>query len=474
MKPIRLLILTLLLSAAFGVQAQKLATAPYICDSMVLQRGMPLPLEGTATPGSTVEVSFAGHTVTAKADAQGMWRATLPALEASSRNRVMEVRCGDEALTIRDILVGEVWLAAGQSNMAFKVRGMEFDDRLALIRDADYSDVRCYYRANIVSGGKLLDTEDRPWSGAYGRSIYDWSAVAYLFARELHRELGVPVGIVNCSHGGSTAEAWISPEAFASDPALKAAIGKIYDGIGSHYKNPSVLYEKMLARFRGLTVRGVIWYQGESNGYFPEQYATLFPGLIADWRRFFGNDSLPFIFAQLPSYRVPGDKSGERWARLRQSQLNTARTVPHTALVVTADCGDTENIHPKNKYPVGMRFAAAAESLVYGSKEPGTLTLPGPATVEGRRVEIPVGGIRGGLALRGGESGFELRDTEGNWHEADLRIRDNTLELSSAEVPAPTGVRYAWGNVNTLTVYHKSGLPLPPFTFDTEPKTTAR
>ena len=121
-----------------------------------------------------------------------------------------------------------------------------------------------------------------------------------------------------------------------------------------------------------------------------------------------------------------------------------------------------------------MRFAAAAESLVYGSKEPGTLTLPGPATVEGRRVEIPVGGIRSGLALRGGESGFELRDTEGNWHEADLRIRGNTLELSSAEVPAPTGVRYAWGNVNTLTVYHKSGLPLPPFTFDTEPKTTAR
>lgn len=260
---------------------------------MVLQRGIPLPLEGTATPGSTVEVSFAGHTVTTEADTQGVWQVTIPALEASSRNRTMEIRSGGEAVTIRDILVGEVWLAGGQSNMAFKVRGMEFDDRLALIRDADYSDIRCYYRANVVSGGKLLDTSDRPWSGAYGRNIYDWSAVAYLFARELHRELGVPVGIVNCSHGGSTAEAWISPEAFASDPALKAAVGKVYDGIGSHYKNPSVLYEKMLARFRGLTVRGVIWYQGESNGYFPEQYATLFPGLIADWRRFSATTTCP-------------------------------------------------------------------------------------------------------------------------------------------------------------------------------------
>lgn len=474
MKPLRLLILTVLLSAAFGVQAQKLAPAPYLCDSMVLQRGIPLPLEGTATPGSTVEVSFAGHTVTTEADTQGVWQVTIPALEASSRNRTMEIRSGGETVTIRDILVGEVWLAGGQSNMAFKVRGMEFDDRLALIRDADYSDIRCYYRANVVSGGKQLDTSDRPWSGAYGRSIYDWSAVAYLFARELHRELGVPVGIVNCSHGGSTAEAWISPEAFASDPALKAAVGKVYDGIGSHYKNPSVLYEKMLARFRGLTVRGVIWYQGESNGYFPEQYATLFPGLIADWRRFFGNDNLPFIFAQLPSYRVPGDKSGERWARLRQSQLNTARTVPHTAMVVTADCGDAENIHPKNKYPVGIRFAVAAKELVYGGKDPGTLTLHGPASVEGRRVEISVGGIRNGLTLRGGESGFELRDTEGNWHKADLHIRGNLLELSSAEVPVPTGARYAWGNVNTLTIYHKSGLPLPPFTFDTELKTKKR
>lgn len=166
MKPIRLLILTVLLSAAFGAQAQKLAPAPYLCDSMVLQRDMPLPLKGTASPGSIVEVSFAGHTVTAETDAQGVWQAMLPALEASSRNRTMEIRSGDEAVTIRDILVGEVWLAGGQSNMAFKVRGMEFDDRLALIRDADYSDVRCYYRANIVSGGKLLDTSDRPWSGA--------------------------------------------------------------------------------------------------------------------------------------------------------------------------------------------------------------------------------------------------------------------------------------------------------------------
>lgn len=469
MKAIRLLIGALLLASAWGVQAQQFAPAPYLCDSMVLQQGVPLPLRGTAAPGVTVTVSFAGHTVTAQADAQGEWLAVLPALEASSRNRTMELRAGDRTLTIRAVLVGEVYLAGGQSNMAFKIRGMEKDDRLALIREADYPEIRCYYRANVVGGGKLLDAADRPWSGACGSRISEWSAVAYLFARELHRELGVPIGIVNCSHGGSTAEAWISPEAFAADPALKAATGKIYDGIESRYKNPSVLYKQMLARFRGLTLRGVIWYQGESNGYFPEQYATLFPGLIADWRRFFRNDSLPFIFAQLPSYRVPGDRSGDRWARLRQAQLHTARTVARTALVVTADCGDPENIHPKNKYPVGLRFAAAAEELVYGGRKPGTLTLPGPVTVEGGKVTVPVGGIRNGLKVRGKRSAFELRDPQGAWHPAALRIRGNRLELTASEVSAPTAVRYAWGNIDTLTVYHKSGLPLPPFTFDTEP-----
>lgn len=466
MKPIRKwLLLAGLLFTLGPIRAQELATAPYLCDSMVLQCGMPLPLEGTARPGSRVEVSFAGHEAAATADEQGRWTVLFPALDASEQNRTMEIRSGGERLEIRDILVGEVWLAGGQSNMAFKVRGMEFDDRLDLIRDADYPAVRCYYRANVVSGGKLLHTTDRPWSAAYGRRIYDWSAVAYLFARELHRTLGVPVGIVNCSHGGSTAEAWISPAAYAADPGLEAAVGKRYDRIDSLYKNPSVLCEKMLARFRGLTLRGVIWYQGESNGYFPERYATLFTGLIADWRRFFANDELPFVFAQLPSYRVAWDKSGERWAQLRQAQLDVARTTARTALVVTSDCGDPDDIHPKNKRPVGERFAAAALHLVYGDRAPGWL-MPAGAVVRGGKVRIPVEGIRNGLTLRGASSGIELRAADGTWHAADLRIRGNVLEASAEEVSAPRAVRYAWGNLNTLTIYHRSGLPLPPFTFE--------
>lgn len=474
MKPIRLPLLFLLLCVASGAGAQRLSTHPYLCDSMVLQCGKPLPVGGRARPGAAVEVSFAGHTVAARADAQGEWCATLPALEPCDRNRTMEIRCGDERLLLRDVLVGEVWLAGGQSNMAFKVRGMSFDERLALIREADCSAVRCYSRAHVVSGGKVLDASDRPWSGAYGRRIYDWSAVAYLFARELHRTLGVPVGIVSCSHGGSTAEAWIASETFARDSALAASVGRIYGGIDSLYKNPSVLHDAMLARLQGLVVRGVIWYQGESNGYFPERYATMFAGLIADWRRFFGDAELPFLFAQLPAYRVPGDRSGERWSWLRQAQLDVARTTPHTALIVTADCGDANDIHPRNKYPVAMRFAAAAKRCVYGGGEPGTLTLPGPVAVVGRTVAVPVGGIRRGLSLRGGASGFELRDAGGCWHRADVRIRGRRLEVTAGGVEAPSGVRYAWGNVDTLTVYHRSGLPLPPFHFDVPSEKTDR
>lgn len=469
MKTFRLFIVLFPLFALLGTTAQPLATAPYLCDSMVLQRGRPLPLTGTARPGSSVEVSFAGHTVAARTDPQGKWQATLPALSASDRNRTMTIRCGDELREIHGVLVGEVWLAGGQSNMAFKVRSMESEDRLALLRTADCPAIRCYYRAPIVSGGKKLDASDRPWSGAHGRNVDDWSAIAYVFARELHRALGVPIGFINCTHGGSTAEAWISAEAFETDSALKNSVAKIYDGIDSLYKNPSVLHEQMLSRFDGLTVRGVIWYQGESNGLFPDRYGPIFSGLIAGWRRFFNNDRLPFIFAQLPFYRVPNDRSGECWARLRQAQLETARTIPHTSLVVTADCGNPDDIHPKNKYPVGMRFAAAAKRQVYHAKTPGALTLSEPVATEHGTIEIAVGGIRNGLVLHGKKSGFELRDAEGVWHPARLCIRKKRLELTADRVPAPSGVRYAWGNVDTLTVYHTSGLPLPPFLFEIKP-----
>lgn len=465
MRTILRILSALLLFLPDSVPAQQFAAAPYLCDSMVLQRDMPLTLEGTARPGSRVSIAFAGHEASARTDSLGKWRIPFPALEASDRNRTMEIRCDNERIEIRDVLVGEVWLAGGQSNMAFKVRGLELNDRLELIRDADYPDIRCYCRANVVSGGKELHSADRPWSAACGRRIYDWSAVAYLFARELHRTLGVPVGIVNCSHGGSTAEAWIRAEAFDADPDLKAAIGKTYDGIGALYKNPSTLSGKMLARFHGLTLRGVIWYQGESNAYFPERYAKLFSGLIADWRRFFNNDKLPFVFAQLPAYRASWDKSGEQWARLRQAQLETALSVPGTALVVTADCGDPDNIHPKNKRPVGERFARAALHLVYADKKPGWLT-PGRPVARNGKIQIPVEEVTEGISCRGKESGIEIRTADGSWHPAALHIRKGILEISANPVSSPSAVRYAWGNLNTLTIYHRSGLPLSPFIFD--------
>lgn len=466
----RLLFLLLGLLCFAGTQAQTLRVASYICDSMVLQRDMPVRICGQAAPGKSVEVSFARHTVTAKADAAGYWCAQLPALKACRENRTMEIRSEDELRRIHAVLVGDLWLAGGQSNMGFKVQGLEASERLSLARDANYPALRIYSRANIVGGGKLLQTQDRPWSGAYGRKIYNWSAVAYLFARELHKAHGIPIGIVACAHGGSTAEAWISPEAFRADSTLEASVGKRYEGLNAKFKDPSTLHTAMLEAFRGLTLRGVIWYQGESNGYFPDKYRTLFTGLIADWRGFFEQEKLPFLFAQLPSYRVPGDKSGERWAWLRQAQLEVASSVPNTAMVVTTDCGDPENIHPKNKYPVAMRFAAAARNAVYGDNVVGTLLLPSEVSADGGDVHIPVGGMDAGLEVRDKASGFELRDQGGTWHPASLKIRGNLLIVSSKEVPRPTDVRYAWGNINRLTVYHKSGIPLPPFTLKVQPE----
>lgn len=452
-----------------NVAAAQLSVAPYIGDSMVVQRNKPVEVRGKAAPDSNVELHFAGNRVTAITGTDSCWSVKLPAMEASCENRSMKIVCDKETLCFNGILVGDVWMAAGQSNMAFKVRGLEASQRLQLSREADFNNIRYFYRANIVGGGKLLNSSDRPWESAKGKKIYEWSAIAYLFARDIYSELGVPVGIVNCSHGGSTAEAWISSEAFEKDGELTSAIGKNYDGLAGMHKNPSVLYDKMLKGLAGLNPSGVLWYQGESNGYFPDKYATMFTGLINDWRRFFDNEALPFIFAQLPSYRVPGDKSNELWARLRWAQYQVSRTVPHTAMVITSEYGDPANIHPINKQPVAKRFVDAAMATVYGNKQLWQIGLPSVAELNKGVVEVKFDNIPGGLTLSDNNAMVEVCGVDGVYHEGKCSVRKNVMYVKCDSVRTPVKVRYAWKNINTLSVYYKGVIPVLPFELEVKP-----
>lgn len=445
-----------------SVYGTGLSVPGFIGGNMIVQRDRPVPVWGKAAAKEKVEVTFSGQKRVTVADKNGDWRVVFDAIGAGGPF-VMEIIAGAEKLTFGNILAGDVFFAGGQSNMAFKLKTMKREEVEEEITSATYPKIRYYYTANIVSGGKILNAVNKPWESAEGQRISEWSAVAYLTAKELYRVYKVPVGIINCSHGSSTSEAWISPEAFAGDSLLRGAVYKEYEGIQALYRNPSVLYNKMLAPYKGIPVKGIIWYQGESNAYDPVGYRKVFSALITDWRTFFGDPALPFVFAQLPSYRMPGDTTGENWAEMRQVQLDIAQQTGQTALVVTSEYGEADNIHPGNKRPVADRFVKAMQGLVYGENICYQLSVPEVAVADNSRVIVEIPGITSGLILKDDKPMTEVCGKDGIYHPATCKIKGNKLIIRSEWVQQPCGVRYAWGNVNRLSVYHESGIPLSPF-----------
>lgn len=451
-----------LLAVTASVYGAGLSVPGFIGGNMVVQRDRPVPVWGKAAAGENVEVTFGEQKRTTFANKKGDWRVIFDAVKAGGPF-MMEIKAGNEKLTFGNILAGDVFFAGGQSNMAFKLKTMDPGEVAEEIAAAEFPEIRCYYTANIVSGGKILNATDRSWESAEGQKVLEWSAVAYLTAKELYRVYKVPVGIINCSHGSSTSEAWISPEAFTGDSVLRAAVYKEYDGIQALYRNPSVLYRKMLLPYEGIPLKGIIWYQGESNAYDPVGYGTVFSALITDWRRFFHDPALPFVFAQLPAYRMPGDTTGEKWAEMRQIQLDITRRTPCTAIVVTSEYGEADNIHPRNKRPVAERFVKAVRGVAYGENILYQLSFPEAALSDGKRVIVEIPGITSGLVLKDDKPMMEMCGKDGIYHPAACKIKNNKLIITSEQVGKPYGVRYAWGNVNRLSVYHESGVPLSPF-----------
>lgn len=455
------LVISVLLS--FNVWAQTLAVAPYICDSAILQREKPIIIRGTANPYSEVVVAFDKTTLKTVASVSGEWSVDFPSKMASFSPLTLDVSSHGEHIRYSNILIGDIWFASGQSNMAFKVAGMKTQDRLKLIKEANYPNVRTYYRRNIVSGRKRVDDrEDKKWSCARDSSILQWSAIAYLFARDLYEHYDIPVGIINCSHGASTAEAWISPKKFKSDPKLQQAISRRFSGIDSLFNNPSNLHLKMLSLFKGVPVKGVIWYQGEANGRYAQNYQYMFSNLIDDWREFFNDKNLPFIFAQLPSYRVGNDPTNESWAHLRWAQYQVAKDKDNSYMVVTADYGDPKDIHPKDKAPVAKRFFEVAQERVYAEKNLSFITLPEFASARSGRVEVAFDGVKGRLVAKS-DIDIAVCAQDGVFKKCDAVLKNNKLIIDTKAIDNPKSVRYAWSNVNNLALYHINGTPVSPF-----------
>lgn len=510
----RTAMLSLILLLALGTAVRADVRLPAIFgNNMVIQQGMPVPVWGRAEPGEKVKVSFAGQVALAEADSKGRWKATLPPMAARVEPGSLTVS-GANTLVFTNVVVGEVWICSGQSNMALK--GNYVRDAEKEILAANWPLIRLF-TVEMMEGESELPREDvvGSWTPCTPRTMRYFSAVGYFFGREVQGALGVPVGLVNSSRGGSPAEGWTRHDLLTADPELKESVDlyekrktdvegekRKFDSAMAAWEKralaakaagrpephrptwmnpadvparPGHLWNGMIAPLMPYAIRGVIWYQGESNATRADRYAKLFPALIRDWRTQWGQGDFPFLYVQLASVYDRFDHPTDHpWARLREVQLKTL-AVTNTGMAVTVDLGDQTQpakIHPEDKKEVGMRLAACAFQSVYGKRE---VVPSGPLfdrmTVEGDRVRVSFTQLGGGLENRaeGGIKGFALAGEDRQFAWADARIDGDSVVVSSPKVKQPVAVRYGWAGNPEVSLFNKAGLPASPFRSDDWP-----
>lgn len=466
-------------------------------NHMVVQQKAPIRVWGWTTPGKDVMVSFAGSSVTGKANAEGRFDVALPAVDAGGPHK-LTVK-GDETIVFDDVLVGEVWICSGQSNMQWSVNASNDADleRLA----ANYPGLRMINFPQVGSQEPIL-THDRQWQVCTPENVGGFSAVGYFFARQLHQTLDVPIGMINNAWGGSACEAWINRDVLAADEkyqplldrwqqqeAAFATLSAKTDLTENEQKQldnlkrqmggnarPANIYNGVLKSHLGYTIRGAIWYQGESNAGRAYQYRDLFPLMISNWRDEWGQGNFPFYWVQLADFMAEKPEPAESsWAELREAQTMTMARLPHTGEAVIIDIGEGKDIHPKNKVDVGRRLARWALANEYNVKVP--FHSPQYKSMEKKDGKI----ILSFDHVDGGWRPFDVRDPVGFavagedrkfvWADAEI-LPDGRVAVSSSQVAEPAAVRYAWADNPVCNMFDSAGLPLTPFRTDDWPGVT--
>jgi sialate O-acetylesterase len=502
----KVLILGWTLLAAFAAAAE-VRLPDVFGDSMVLQQKQKIPIWGTAEPGEAVTVAFGGQKRTVVADGNGKWRVDLNPINADEAPKTLMISAKN-TIELKDILVGEVWLVSGQSNMQWTLS--QSANGAAEVARATHPNIRLFNVSREVAfrkkQGKLGE-----WKICTPESVRDFSGAGYYFAVELQKELKVPVGVVNSSYGGSQAEAWTPVEYLGAHPDLKATVErtKIWDeerprvrveydaaikkwreesekqkaaggrpspspGVPDalrDYRVASSIFDGMIAPLMPFAIRGVVWYQGESNEARAEQYGVLLPTMIRAWRERWGAGNFPFGIVQLPNYRrVKTEPEESPWSFIREAQRRTAGTTPAAGLIVTIDIGEANDIHPKNKLDVGRRMAVWAFRDVYG-KDIAVAPSFREAKTKGAKIVLTFEDAGAGLKIRGDGTRLEEfaiagADKKFVWAEAKI-IGKNKIEVSSPAVPNPQAVRYAFNsNPKNPNLTNDSGLPAAPFRTD--------
>ncbi len=470
--------------------------APLFRDHAILQRDKEVPVWGRADPGETVSVSFQSQKIATVAAQNGRWRINLKPMTAT-RTPGNLVVAGKNTVTIRDVVVGEVWLCSGQSNMGRTVshslssRGAQ-RMKYPLIRE---------FTVQQCTASKPADDVAGDWRLCSPETVRSFSATAFFFGLELYNKLDVPVGLIHASWGGTQIESWMGAATLQGNeagPAVYARWQKDVDAFparfekyqaalagwkgkaaaakadGREFKDrqprkpvgpgsqgePSALYNAMILPLHPAAIRGVIWYQGEANSHRHVEYRTLFPAMIKEWRADFQQGDLPFYYVQLAN--LDADRG---WAFLREAQ-ESALKLPNTGQAVTIDIGDSKDVHPKNKQEVGRRLALIAFAKTYGlggefsgpvfagiEREPGALRVKF-RHAEGLTAKDPV------------MPGFVVAGTDQRFYPASAKLDGETVVVSSPEVPHPVAVRYAWANDPPTPLYNGAGLPAGPFRSD--------
>ncbi len=485
-----------LASAATGAQPHaSLQLSRIIGDGMVMQRDAHVPVWGSAAPHARVVVAFDGRDYAATADAAGRWVATLPAMPAGGPH-AMTVAADGERVEVRDILVGDVWVCSGQSNMEFVVR--DAVNGAAEAAAAHDPQLRHFKVPTSYAWSPSDSLVGGAWAPADPQHAGQFTAVGYFFARELRKSVGVPIGLLHTSWGGSRIEAWTSAEGLGLDEraiarleaderayeartldSLRGRGGAVTAGVpdGQHInKIPTLLYNQMVHPLLPFPVKGVLWYQGESNADRYEDavaYRALFAGMIRDWRRRWALGDVPFLWAQLPNYMPPDTAPAlhSNWATLRESQA-AALALPNTGQAVTVDVGETDNIHPRDKQDVGARLALVARRLVYGQAVEASGPVLRSSRFDGGQVVLGFDHAEG-LTVRPRDhapavlGGFAVAGEDRKFVWAGARVEGGRVVVSSDRVPHPVAVRYAWGdNPDRANLSNAAGLPAAPFRTD--------
>ncbi len=450
-------------------------------DGMVLQCDLKVPVWGWAEPGEEVTVAFGDQTKKAKADENGRWQIELDALKASDKGRKLAVNAAN-AIELQDVLVGEVWICSGQSNMEWSLNAsLNAKEEVAA---AKHPQIRLFNVPGHTTSPLPRDTCDGRWQTCEPNSAAGFSAVGYFFGRRLQQELKVPVGLVGSNWGGTRIEPWTSPAGFRSVEQLKATADEV-DAYTADTKvggsSPSAIYNAMIHPLAPFAMRGAIWYQGESNGGEGESYYHKKRALVNGWRKLF-NPNLAFYWVQLADFQAATDDpaGGDGWANIREAQRK-ALDIDHTGMAVIIDIGEANDIHPRNKQDVGGRLAQWALNGTYGKKD---IVASGPLfkshKVDGDAIRLSFDNTGGGLMVgkkqglqptaevKGGKlARFAIAGADKKWHWAEATIDGKDVVVKSPDVSNPVAVRYAFSmNPAGANLYNKEGLPASPFRTD--------